>query len=311
MLFALICHLIGKIWHAFLAVRIIEHKPAKHFRRRPRDAQGHSQAKPEWVQQEILRLKVLMPQGTGVRKIAAAFNRIQTQRKSIQAKRTTVSKTHVANVLRRNERALLHLRQDIRSCAPGISRVNRVWGIDLTGKTDQAGQLHHILGIIDHGSRKLLSLIATSKHSAHLASHIQNAAAQHGAPRSIRTDNESCFTSPTWLASLHQSGIRHQRSDIHCPWQNGRIERLFGTLKQHLNQVPIQSAVHLQTLLDEFKHWYNSIRLHQHLAYQTPNEVWQQQKQKHSKKSAKPVAHVKPTWWTGWSGQLSGVQWQC
>ena len=32
------------------------------------------------------------------------------------------------------------------------------------------------------------------------------------------------------------SDIRHQRSELHCPWQNGRIERLFGTLKQRLEQ---------------------------------------------------------------------------
>ena len=65
----------------------------------------------------------------------------------------------------------------------------------------------------------------------------------------------------------------------------------------------------LQSLLDEFKHWYNTIRLHQHLACQTPQEVWQQQK--HSKTSNKPAVKAEPIWWPGWSGQLSGVQWQC
>jgi transposase InsO family protein len=29
-------------------------------------------------------------------------------------------------------------------------------------------------------------------------------------------------------------GIRMQRTDVHCPWQNGRIEQLFGTLKAAL-----------------------------------------------------------------------------
>ena len=37
--------------------------------------------------------------------------------------------------------------------------------------------------------------------------------------------------------ALRLMGIRHQRIDPHCPWQNGRIERFFGTLKPHLRQL--------------------------------------------------------------------------
>jgi putative transposase len=308
MVFALLMYLASLIWDVS-HTKSAPVKPVQIFRRRARQSQGHSQAKPKWVQQEILRLKVLMPRGTGVRKIAAAFNRSQAGGRAAHEKHITISKTHVANVLRINEKELLKARQNQRYRIPGISRVNHTWGADLTGKYDLEGQLHFIFGIIDHGSRKLLSLIATSKHSAQLIVHIHHAIAKNGKPRNIRTDNESCFTSPVWLAALSQSSIQHQRSDLHCPWQNGRIERLFGTLKQQLNQIHIQSAEHLQTLLDEFKHWYNSIRLHQHLGYQTPQEVWQQQKQRHSKQPARSK-QTKPTWWTGWNGQLSGVQWQ-
>ena len=302
MIFALLLFLASLMQRALHFKRFAQ-QPALLIRRRLRRKPGHSQAKPEWVQQEILRLKVLMPQGTGVRKIAAAFNRKQV-------KRITVSKTHVANVLRRNECALLMLRRDIRSHISGVSGINQVWGMDLSGKIDQAGQLHHILGIIDHGSRRLLSLIATGKQSALLVAHIQKAVSEYGQPRRIRTDNEPCFTSPVFSQSLQSRGIRHQRIAMHCPWQNGRIERLFGTLKQQLNQIQIQSAEHLQSLLDEFKHWYNTIRLHQHLGYLTPREVWQQQKLPYSKKLNKN-SQIEQIWWTGWSGLLSGVQWQC
>ena len=36
---------------------------------------------------------------------------------------------------------------------------------------------------------------------------------------------------------IKQLGIRHQRTTPGCPWQNGRIERLFGTLKNKLDQL--------------------------------------------------------------------------
>ena len=65
-----------------------------------------------------------------------------------------------------------------------------------------------------------------------------------------------------------------QHSDMHCAWQNGRIERLFGTLKQYLHWVTFNTREQLQSLLDEFMVWYNTIRPHPYLQGGTPSEVW-------------------------------------
>jgi hypothetical protein len=37
---------------------------------------------------------------------------------------------------------------------------NGVWGVDGTGKTDEQGQQHFLLGVIDHGTRCCLDLQA-------------------------------------------------------------------------------------------------------------------------------------------------------
>jgi putative transposase len=270
---------------------------------------ARQRCKPEWIAQDILRLKALLPETAGVRQIAATFNRIQASKVSAgNTQAWRVSKSYVANLLRARRLEVQRLRESIRQRQPGISAVNQTWGIDLTGKQDTQGQLHHILGIIDHGSRKLLALLVTSKHSHLLAQHVLAAFFTHGKPKRIRTDNEHCFTSEVFKNPLISMGIRLQTTELHCPWQNGRIERLFGTLKQQLHQIQIESAQHLQSLLDEFKHWYNHARLHQHLGYQTPQEVWQQQKQPKAKESKHPITSA---WWTGWNGQLSGMQWRC
>jgi transposase InsO family protein len=50
----------------------------------------------------------------------------------------------------------------------------------------------------------------------------------------FRTDNESNFSSPILTGALWTLGIRHQRTDPFCPWQNGRIERFFGTFKERI-----------------------------------------------------------------------------
>jgi putative transposase len=303
----MLCAAIQMAWlHNTSAQRM---KPANRFGRQPNIKTTSSvkhQRKPDWIRQDVLRLKAMLPQSAGVRQIAATFNRIQAAKSSaIQANPWRVSKSYVANLLRDQQLEVLRIRSEIRQRQPGISAIRQTWGIDLTGKTDISGALHHIFGIIDHGSRRLLALIVSKKHSARLASHIKQACSIYGRPKRIRTDNEHCFTSTVFQTFIHSQGIRLQTTELHCPWQNGRIERLFGTLKQQLDRIQIESAEHLQTLLDEFKHWYNTIRLHQHLGYQTPQEVWQKQT---DAKTSTPSSSGNPQWWTGWGGQLRGVQ---
>jgi putative transposase len=261
-------------------------------------ARPHS--KPPWIQHEVLRLKALMPQGTGVRKIAATFNRMHAHHIEA-AKRQCISKTYVAELIKNNMLEIHRIRHQVRTRAPGASPSNRVWGVDLTGKCSTSGQPHFILGIIDHGGRKLLQLLVTSKHALSLTRHTAQAAQCYGRPKFVRTDNESCFTSQAYTAPLKLQGIRMQRSDMHCPWQNGRVERLFGTLKQHLNRINFETAEQLQTILDEFLLWYNTIRPHQHLLGRTPDEVWYGID--YTTTSPRDVQ-----WWTGWHGMLSGAR---
>ena len=99
---------------------------------------------------------------------------------------------------------------------------------------------HHprSLGIVDHGSRRSLFLRAiASKFSWQLLSWLCQTIDQFGKPRAIRTDNERCFTSSLFALGLKLLGMLDPRIDKGCPWQNGRIERFFGTLKQNLKQV--------------------------------------------------------------------------
>ena len=69
-------------------------------------------------------------------------------------------------------------------------------------------------------------------------------------------------------------GIRHQQTERHCPWQNGRIERLFGTLKAKLDLFGVADGLTLQRMMATFQVWYNEVRVHQHLLGLTPCEAW-------------------------------------
>lgn len=157
----------------------------------------------------------------------------------------------------------------------------------------------HILGIVDHGSRLAVHLGAMHRlafKAAALA--LLTAMALYGKPKAIRSDNGSVFVSKRFRKLLRLLGIRHQISKPGCPWMNGRIERLFGTLKAQLNQLVVANAHSLQMLLADFRFWYNEVRTHQHLQGRTPREVWD------GVDTEKPAKRIR--FYSAWEGLLTG-----
>src|SRR6266511_2625248 len=141
-----------------------------------------------------------------------------------------------------------------------------VWGLDLTGKVDLSQTTRSVLAILEHASRAVLWLEALpSKSSWALILKLTEAIQRYGKPRIIGTDNESIFTSKVFRLALLLLGIRHQRIDLHCPWQNGRVERFFGTPKEKLDRLAVDSLNALNQALTEFRIFYNHVRPHQNL----------------------------------------------
>ena len=252
------------------------------------------QPKPEWVKHEIIRLKALMADA-GCRKIAYVFNR-----RFAEDRQMTVSKTYANDVIRKHRYEIQILRKKIKNRKPRGAPKNLVWGMDLTGKTAIQGNLIHILGIVEHKSRQSLSLSALKdKSSITILRFLLEAIEHHGKPRFLRTDNESVFTSWLFRFNLWFMGIRHQLIEKSCPWQNGRIERFFGTLKGKLNQWQVNSKEQLNNALAQFRFWYNHVRPHQNLSGRTPAEVW-------NGKDIFTKGHKQEYWFEAWDGLLTG-----
>lgn len=254
----------------------------------------YSQPKPEWLKREIIHLKARMPQA-GCRTISDICNR-----RYAASRKITIGKTCVHRILQHHQYEIQILRRKLKHAKPKNVPRNLIWGLDLTGKSDTRGKLHALLGIIDHGSRALLHLQALrDKTTTTLLACIAEAIQQHGKPKVIRTDNEGMFRSPAFGNALEQLGIRHQRTTPGCPWQNGRIERLFGTLKDKLDQWTVEGIEQLNRDLKTFRHWYNHIRPHQNLDGRTPAEAWN---------GINP--YTKPPkqeqWFEAWNGLLTG-----
>jgi len=133
--------------------------------------------------------------------------------------------------------------------------------MDLTGKTDLGQATHSVLAILEHASRAALWLEALqNKSSWALIGRLIEAIRRYGKPHTI--DNEPIFTSKAFRLALFLLRIRHQRIDLHCPWQNGRVECFFGTLKEKLDRLSVESSEHLDEALTEFRFFYNHVRPH-------------------------------------------------
>jgi len=141
----------------------------------------------------------------------------------------------------------------------------------------------------------------SGKNSDTLLACLRDIVNTHGKPQAIRTDNEAIFISGVFQLGLKRLGIHHQRTMPGCPWQNGRIERLFGTLKQKLDQWQVPDMAALNHDLVIFSYWYNHIRPHQNLNGQTPAEAW---------RGINPYKTTpkRERWFTAWDGLLTGYE---
>ena len=65
--------------------------------------------------------------------------------------------------------------------------------------------------------------------------------------------------------------MRHERTLPHCPWVNGKTERVWSTFKQMLLMCHIPDEIELQATLNMLRDVYNQRRPHQSLSGHTPD----------------------------------------
>ncbi len=170
----------------------------------------------------------------------------------------TVSKTYVADTCRTRQYQILQARRKLKHRVPRPIPRNRIWGCDLLVKTDCEGQPHLALAILDHASRACLRLQRLSdKSSWTLLQELVQAVKRYGRPQFLRTDNEAVLVSRLFRVGLWLLGIRQQRIQPGCPWQNGRVERFIGTVKRELRQEVLTSDRDLKSKLTSIRTWYN------------------------------------------------------
>ena len=258
--------------------------------------------KPDWVRQELIRLAALM-HGQSRRAVGRTFNRLYAERFGV-----SVGSSFTCAFLKAHALQVLRLSRKLKSNSPRVVPICHTWALDLTFFTDEAKVTYASLGIVDHGSRALLCLqTLTQRNSWTLLGYLCIAIGRYGKPHKLRSDNEAIFNSFVFKSFVRLMGIEKQTTHVHSPWQNGRMERVFGTLKPVLKQLRIVGRNQLQSALDEFKVFYNHCRPHMNLNNQTPAQVWQKQVNQGRCGKYRSTNNPKPLLVQAFDGLLYGV----
>ena len=227
----------------------------------------HPRAKPIEVRESLFRIALEVPDAS-CRTIADRFNRDHVEQG------WSVGKTYVSEFLRDFRQWRASPKRHPQSIDTA-GAVKQVWVIDLTEHRIESRTRQPLFGILDHGSRRMLTLDALRERTAIAILRLLLDAIEHyGKPKAVRTDNEAMFTSWVFAFALQWLGIRQQRTLPHCPWMNGRIERVWSTFKQVLRVCHIPNELELQATLNLLRNTYNQQRPHQSLSSHTPDEAW-------------------------------------
>ena len=111
--------------------------------------------------------------------------------------------------------------------------VNEIWTADLMNGPKVAGRPSFLAGIIDDRSRFLTGARFVRRPDAvRFAGVLRAAVAAHGIPRTLYTDNGSCFADSSLARACAVLGTSLTHSAPGRPMGRGKIERVFETVQQ-------------------------------------------------------------------------------
>jgi transposase InsO family protein len=161
---------------------------------------------------------------------------------------------------------------------------NERWQLDITHWALADGTDVEILNLIDDHSRLCVGSDARRVFkAADVAASFVKAAASHGDPASMLSDNGAVFTGRSRRGgrvalevTLNARGIVFRHSRPYHPQTCGKVERFHQTLKKWLaRRSPAATVSQLQTQLDTFTTYYNTIRPHRALHRATPRQAFE------------------------------------
>jgi transposase len=158
-----------------------------------------------------------------------------------------------------------------------VNEPDAIWHLDMTPMRIAKGRKQYIFAIIDACTRRVMAVRSYDNATTVSAIDCVKAALEFNGgkkPRMLYTDNGRMFVSRSFEEFLRQKVIFHHKIDKGCPWQNGKVERLFGTLfREWIAYRRYMIPESLFQSLGEFQYWFNNEREIQKLGYRTPMQI--------------------------------------
>jgi transposase InsO family protein len=121
-------------------------------------------------------------------------------------------------------------------------------------------RLLFVLAILRQERRHLISLSVTDHPTA--ARQLTDAFPWDEAPDNMIRDRDECYGDAV-RKRLVAMGMRDHPIAPRSPWQNGRAERLIGSIRrEYLDHVVVFGEAHLRRILATYAVYYNELRTH-------------------------------------------------
>ena len=126
------------------------------------------------------------------------------------------------------------------------------------------GSWHYLAVVLDLKTRQVVGWRLGTRHSSELTHEaLLDALSKHSAPTILHSDRGSEYLSYKHQLLCQKMEITLSCSSPGCPWQNGFMERFFGTIKPEIG--PLRNYASLAELHEGIAlaiHYYNTKRIH-------------------------------------------------
>jgi putative transposase len=154
-----------------------------------------------------------------------------------------------------------------------VSRPNQVWCADITYIRLAHGFVY-LVTVLDWHSRYVLAWELSTTLDANFCVDALREALRHGTPEIFNVDQGAQFTSREFLDVLEGKGIKISMDGTGRAFDNIFVERFWRSLKyEEVYLKSYEGVWDCRLNLKQYMEFYNHVRVHQSLDYQTPAEV--------------------------------------
>lgn len=149
---------------------------------------------------------------------------------------------------------------------------NQVWTYDFTFDTTRDGRRLKFLAVIDEYTRQCLRIeVGRSMSSKTVIRILAELMQIHGEPAALRSDNGPEFIAKAVQEWLAAAGVSTYYIQPGSPWENAYAESFNSRFRaEFLSRELFNTLLEAQVLTEKHRLWYNHVRPHSSLEYQTP-----------------------------------------